>query len=253
MIEQKIEAFWRDATAADIARVMKGDKVEARFRDDTCDKWKVAMLGGYGAMSEGFNWIDIDGDCWTQCQVYDPQQWWLDKPDPGEGYRLLKKFPDEPLQIGDEGQLTNGEWGDSFQARIGGKQALEIWYRRRIEPVNSPEKLDSSRSKDNIPIGWRLLNDNEDRIASDAYWSQGASEWCLIGKDRVEYANRDKWPVIRLSAECAQPEPQTDTAKTSNSSAAAQPANLPALKLGDAVMLPNGQTIRITESGFEVF
>ena len=29
----KIEAFWRDATADDVARVMAGETVEARFRN----------------------------------------------------------------------------------------------------------------------------------------------------------------------------------------------------------------------------
>ncbi len=45
----------------------------------------------------------------------------------------------------------------------------------------------------------------------------------------------------------------TDTSKTSTSSVVAQPVNLNALKVGDVVQLSNGQVIRITVSGFEVF
>jgi hypothetical protein len=224
MTEQKIEQFWRDATAEDIAKVMRGEKVEARFRDDTCDKWKVAMLGGYGAMSEGFNWIDIDGDCYAQCQVYEPQQWWLDKPDPGEGWRLLGKFPDEDLKIGDEAQLIDGEWGASYQAKTGGKQVLAMWYRRRIEPVKQDA---GSTSASNIPKGWTALSLDEPRLESDAYWSQGASEWCLIGKDRVEYANRDKWPAIRQRKFV--------------------------LVQGESYSLPQGLTLEVYKQGFEVF
>ena len=41
--------------------------------------------------------------------------------------------------------------------------------------------------------------ENEERLASDLYWSQGCNEWLLIGDDRVEYANdkTGKWHAIR--------------------------------------------------------
>ena len=47
MTEQKIEAFWRDATAEDIALVMKGEKVEARFRDNDTGHWIESRLQGW--------------------------------------------------------------------------------------------------------------------------------------------------------------------------------------------------------------
>ncbi len=48
MSEQKIEQFWRDATADDVARVMKGETVEARFRDEESEGWRDGeFLGGY--------------------------------------------------------------------------------------------------------------------------------------------------------------------------------------------------------------
>jgi hypothetical protein len=47
-----------------------------------------------------------------------------------------------------------------------------------------------------VPKGFRLLGD-EPRLASDGYWSQSCKDWLVIG-DRVEYANRDKWPAIRF-------------------------------------------------------
>jgi len=92
---------------------------------------------------------DGAGVPWRQCQVYDPQQWYLDKPDPGEGYRLLEKFPAEGLQPGDE-------WFEPSPFEVGWKvshnerQADILWYRRRVEP-NSPEKLDSC--VDHLEVG----------------------------------------------------------------------------------------------------
>jgi hypothetical protein len=133
MTEQKIEAFWRNATAADVARVMKGETVEARFRDSAVRDWKFGHLNG---------WADGEFRCdlamsWKQCQVYDPPQWFLDKPDPGEGWRLLEKFPDEPKLATDEAW----NWDDSKwqPIRNGGDQECETWYRRRIEPVETVE------------------------------------------------------------------------------------------------------------------
>jgi hypothetical protein len=142
-METKIEEFWRDATAGDVARVMKGEKVEARFRDEDYEEWRDGeFLGGLRAFrSIPLAWIDLDGVQWAQCQVYDPQQWWLDKPDPGKGWRLLGKFPDEPKLATDEAWDCHlREWRKTFNND--GDQAKAVWYRRRIES-NPPEKLDS--------------------------------------------------------------------------------------------------------------
>jgi hypothetical protein len=225
MSEQKIEAFWRDATAEDIAKVMKGEKVEARFRDRYADGWAEYYLSGVN----GKGWI-AGNFRWDLCQVYEPQQWWLDKPDPGEGWRLLDPFSDEQPILGDCTYCTiNKRWVELKPNFLPGRRP-EAWYRRRIE-TNSPEKLDSSRSKDYIPTGWIKLSDDEPRLASDAYWSQGASEWCLIGVDRLEYANRDKWPAIR------------------------QVENWRCMQLmeGCFYRLPNGHGIKVTKKGFDVF
>ena len=230
-MSDKIEAFWRDATAADVAKVMKGEKVEARFRDEDYEEWRDGeFLGGLRAFrSIPLAWIDLDGVQWAQCQVYEPQQWWLDRPDPGEGWRLLGKFPHEDLKIGDEAQLIDGEWGASYQAKTGGKQVLAMWYRRRIES-NLPEKLDSSTCASNIPKGWTALSLDEPRLASDAYWSQDAEAWVIIGGGWVEAANRDKWPAIRQVEHC----------------------RCMMLMEGCFYRLPGGQGIKVTKQGFEL-
>ena len=198
MMTEKIEQFWRDANADDVAKVVRGEKVEARFRDRNEYVWNESRyLGGFDATSvKGYFWISEKAGQWRQCQVYDPPQWWLDKPDPGEGFRLLEKFPPEDLQKGDEVWVVDS-WVRSWRANHDEyAQKEKNWYRRRIE-TNNPELPDSSRSEDNIPTGWRKIPDDKPRLASDAYWSQGAKDWVIIGDSRVEYANRDKWPAIR--------------------------------------------------------
>jgi hypothetical protein len=114
-----------------------------------------------------------------------------------------------------------------------------LWYRRRIETnnpeipdsCNSSETPNSCRSRDTIPSGWRLLGKDDWRLSSDAYWSLGAKDWIVIGGNRVGVANElPKWRAIR------QVEHQIDYA----------------LVAGFTYPLPNGQTIRVTEKGFEV-
>jgi hypothetical protein len=151
-METKIEAFWRDATAGDVARVMKGEKVEARFRDYDKDQWTKSLhyLVGYNASNKsGLFWISNKHYEYGQCQVYDPPQWYTDKPDPGKGWRLLGKFPDEPKLATDEfWNLRDKTWRRT--ATTDETQSACAWYRRRIES-NPPEKLDGC--VDHLEVG----------------------------------------------------------------------------------------------------
>jgi hypothetical protein len=224
--EQKIEQFYRPATADDVARVMRGETVEARFRDGEDKEWACDILSGWEKPE-----IFIDGDFkgHLNCQVYDPPEWFLNKPDPGEGWRLLGKFPDEPITGTDDYWSTaKAKWMPIVKLTTN-KQREKSWFRRRI--ANNPEIPDSSRSRDTIPSGWRVLGKDEERLASDAYWSLGAKDWIVIGDDRVGVANElPKWHAIR------QVDHQADYT----------------LLVGFTYPLPNGQTIRVTEKGFEV-
>ena len=131
----KIEVFWENATADDVARVMAGETVEARFRDVETEPWTTPRaLGGWS--NQGW----VSGLTWNHCQVYREQSWYTEKPDPGPGWRLLEKFPDEDPMPGDECFGVSGAWGPSCQAKDGGHQVFGIWYRRRIEPVEPVEK-----------------------------------------------------------------------------------------------------------------
>jgi hypothetical protein len=230
-MSEKIEQFWRDATADDVAEIVKTGKAkEARFRDELRDHWisgsNSFLAGGVVSHREVITWISKTTIRWQQCQVYDPPAWFLNKPDPGEGFRLLEKFPPEPKLGTDEVWRLFKTWETT--ANDNGVQEEDCWYRRRI--ANSPTSSDSCRSREDIPSGWRLLGKDEDRLASDAYWSQGCKEWVLIGSDRVEYANRDRWPAIRQVVYYDHRE----------------------LRLNGVYSMPGGQAIRITEKGFEV-
>ena len=135
-MSKKIEAFWENATADDVARVMAGETVEARFRDDETEPWtSVRTLRGW---SDG-KWVSVL--CWAQCQVYREPSWFTNQPDPGPGFRLLEKFPDEELKPGDELWLSTKRWALSCNAEIGEKlQQKDAWYRRRIEAVEPEPK-----------------------------------------------------------------------------------------------------------------
>ena len=232
--EQKIEQFWRDATAADIAKVIRGEKVEARFCDDSRKGWWPSAL--LGCRNERYLlWLDKDGAGWRFCQVYEPPEWFKNKPDPGEGWRLLEKFPPESLQPGDEwfepDPLETG-WKVSHNER----QANFLWYRRRIEP-NSPEKLDSSPCASTIPKGWTVLSLDEPRLASDAYWSQDAEAWVIID-GWVEAANREKWPAIRQVNQF--------------NALVSIPGTFEwATNVGDIIRHPNGKRYRVQENGWD--
>jgi hypothetical protein len=133
-MSKKIEAFWGNATAEDVAEMMKGKTVEARFRDHLQDDWckHIWNLAGYDSTEEN-SWIDNTGCPWRYCQVYREPSWWTDKPDPGPGFRLLEKFPPE-AKLG-----TDEYWSGEGWMPAGSRdnnQHEEVWYRRRIEPVS---------------------------------------------------------------------------------------------------------------------
>jgi hypothetical protein len=142
MTEQKIARFFRNATAGDIARVMAEETVEARFRDSEAKDWQIGRLNGW---ADGEFRCDL-ANCWKQCQVYDPPQCWLDKPDPGEGYRLLEKFPMEAKLGTDEVWRLFKKWETT--ANDNGVQEEDHWYRRRIEQKSDScnrEKLEAGK------------------------------------------------------------------------------------------------------------
>jgi hypothetical protein len=161
---EKIEAFWGNATADDVARVMAGETVEVRFRGSEKDEWEVKAIAGWGNFNgrDGLSWAARGGLCYNYCcyrycQVYREPSWYTDKPDPGPGFRLLGKMPDEPVADGDE-FFKSGQWHATCRP-AGDSQDRTGWYRRRIEQLLS---------------GHRWLA-NGDRLESgDLYYEKGA-------------------------------------------------------------------------------
>jgi hypothetical protein len=133
MSSEKIEAFWENATAEDVARVMAGETVEARFWDDDLQGWTTRTLSGWQTTGVRPLWHSHDGFVWIRCQVYREPSWYTERPDPGPGFRLLGKFPDEPVAVGDE-FFKSGQWYATCRP-AGDLQDRTGWYRRRIEPV----------------------------------------------------------------------------------------------------------------------
>jgi len=136
----KIEAFWQPATADDVARVMAGETVEARFRDSETQSWGdcYTLTGWVNELRHQWRSAEAGGR-WNFCQVYREPSWYANKPDPGPGWRLLKKFPDEDPQLGDSVFCTGSEIWLELEAGFDPGQRHGLWYRRRIEPVEPVE------------------------------------------------------------------------------------------------------------------
>jgi len=131
----KIEKFWRDATADDVARVMAGETVEARFRNSKRHEWEQRVLRGWYRYGGDEKFWDQCGYQWLKCQVYREPSWYTNKPDPGPGWRLLGKFPDEEPQLGDSVFCPGSEIWLELEAGFDPGQRHGLWYRRRIEVV----------------------------------------------------------------------------------------------------------------------
>jgi hypothetical protein len=133
-MSKKIEAFWGNATADDVARVMKGETVEARFRDSETQPWGdcYTLTGWVNELRHQWRSAEAGGR-WNFCQVYREPSWWLNKPEPGPGWRLLDKLPDEEPQLGDSVFCPDSEIWLELEAGFDPGQLPTHWYRRRIE------------------------------------------------------------------------------------------------------------------------
>jgi hypothetical protein len=137
----KVEAFWQPATSDDVAKIANSRKpISARVRDEETEAWREDLISGWKLSRSlpGAVWIDADGVHWKHCQVYREPSWYANKPDPGPEHRLLGKFPDEAVRGGDFIRGFDGNWTE-LRNGCNPKQAEDLWYRRRIEPVEPVE------------------------------------------------------------------------------------------------------------------
>jgi hypothetical protein len=221
MITEKIEAFWENATADDLAEIIKtGKPIPARIRDADNEVWREDLISGWSLPKflPVAVWIDADGVRWKQCQVYREPSWYTNKPDPGSGFRLLGKLPDEELKPGDEYfDNPTGKWHLSGHAKTQKQQLAETWYRRRIEQLLS---------------GHRWLVSGDRLESGDLYYEKGV----LLEVGHEYWGNRVMLTeAFMRKIEQPEPEPQHCV-----------------LPVGYTATLPNGQTIKATEKGFEV-
>jgi hypothetical protein len=229
--KQVIDLRYRDATSKDVARVMEHVQMECRFRDSVNAEWELGVLQGWTAVSGNWNVMRADGCLlWRKfCEVYDPPIWYKEKPELEAGWFLLDR--NEDLQLGDRATV-HGNYSEGWvtlEPEFFPNQRDGVWYCRRVE-TNNPAILDSSRSRDTIPSGWRVLGEDEERLASDAYWSSKFKDWIVVGDEIAAVANSQKWHAIRRMEHQVEYE----------------------LVGGYIYYLPNGWKIRITEKGFEV-
>ena len=246
---ERPEVFWVNATSKHVVDAMNGKDVEARFRDRADGTWTCGshILTGW-VRTHVFPWKSSERNGpiaqWKFCQVYEPQSWWLERPDPGPGWRLLDKFPDEPKLATDETWNRDGQMWVPI-TKENGKQDPTVWYRRRIEQLLS---------------GHRWLA-NGDRLESgDLYYEKGSllevghEYWgnnVMLAKAfmrKIEQPKPEpKHYVLRVGDSCETPcgnrtvvISQSGTQRFVN------------FRVGDIVKTIHGQTITITEKGFEV-
>jgi hypothetical protein len=262
-MSEKIEAFWQDATADDVARVMAGETVEARFRNSKKREWENGNLRGWSQVEQDKRFWDQRAYQWLKCQVYREPSWYTDKPDPGPGFRLLEKLPDEEPKPGDECFGVSGEWGPSCQAKDGGHQVFGIWYRRRIEPVEPKFSVGQTvrvvGPKEKPAKDWGKEMDRQIGFAGvirsipliegegTFYNLEGVGIWCFR-EDYLEAMEPEpKHYVLRVG----------DSVETPNGHrvqviSRSETQRFWSLNAGDRLTLPSGQTITITAKGYEV-
>jgi hypothetical protein len=244
MTTKHIEAFWENATADDVSRVMAGETVEARFRDSESVKWveNGCSLAGWCAGV----WTSSSGLPWNHCQVYREPSWYANKPDPGLGFRLLEKFPDEELKLGDEyfDRLTT-TWRRSTNAKAGMPQPEKVWYRRRIEvepefAVGQTVKVVGPKATDAKHWDSEMAR-HVGTLQTVKYIEEFANPpeifYGVYGIDSRKFREDYLEPVEPVEAIS-----MSDFEAICNGE----------LVKGYAYKLPNGQTITATEKGFEV-
>jgi hypothetical protein len=262
----KIEQFWENATAEDVAKIANTRKsIQARLRDDETEDWREDLISGWklSRFLPGAVWIDADGASWSHCQVYREPAWWTERPDPGPECRLLGKFPDEELKPGDEYfDRSTTTWRCSTNAKAGMPQPEKVWYRRRIEPVEpkfavgqtvkvvGPKGSDTKQWSEgmNKHLGTESAVSNRENKEAGWFYEIGCSATWAFREDYLEAVEPEpKHYVLRVGDSVETPRGHLINVVSSNAE-----QRIYSLDAGDRLTLPNGQTITITEKGFEV-
>jgi hypothetical protein len=236
MTTEYIEKFWVDATADHAVRVMNGETVEARFRDSVIHLWcgerKLTGVRAVDSPDFSLRWLNRDSS-WRYCQVYEPESWWLERPDPGPGYRLLGKFPDEAkLRTDEYWSVTSEVWVPVVFG--GSNQSEQVWYRRKIEQpkpkfavgqlvrVVGPKGSDAKQwpEEKKRHLGKESAVSNRENRDAGWFYKLGCSATWAFREDQLE---------------AVEPEPKHYV-----------------LRVGDTISTPSGRQAIVTELGIEV-
>jgi len=268
MTAERIEEFWENATSDDVAKIANTRKsTVARFRDEENEGWVDYPLVGWKLSKHlpGARWIDADGAMWNHCQVYREPSWHANKPDPGLGWRLLGKFPDEELKPGDDAWdvWNDNQWRMSDSANGGMPQGRGIWYRRRIEAVEPKFTVGQTvrvvGPKERPALHWGKEMDRHIGFA-------GVIQNIPLYEDGKRFYNLEGigiWCFREDYLEPVEPEPKHYVLRVGDSFETPSGHLIKAvspgveqiefkLRAGFKATLPNGQTITATEKGFEV-
>jgi hypothetical protein len=263
----KIEAFWQDATADDVAKIANTrNPISARLRDSGKDGWEEGLLAGWKLRRSDVAWIDADGASWKQCQVYREPSWYANKPDPGPGWRLLGKFPDEEPQLGDSVFCPDSKRWLELEAGFDPGQLPTHWYRRRIEPEPKfaigqtvrvvgpkarPARNWTAAMDEHIEQVYTIVSVQSypgySSGTADFYSVKGVVDWSFR-EDYLEPVEPEpKHYVLRVGDSCETP--NGNRIKVISQDGTQSFVNF---GVGDKVKTIHGQTITITEKGFEV-
>lgn len=126
-----VEEFWKEVKPEDF---LKNRDMIVRVRSGIYDWSGPTKLDGFTLYTDKdkVTWY-ANGSLYDECQMYDPPEYWLNKPTPNPGYRLLNKFPHEDIAIGDEGWNTTSKRWVTVKSPYSNKQPDEVWFSRRIE------------------------------------------------------------------------------------------------------------------------
>jgi hypothetical protein len=156
-----------------------GKKYRIEGSDEPCEVVALDRNGTYWAMSEGL--------------IYSHHQFvftseWHDKPDPGEGWRLLEVG--EKLQDGDQFYNSVADWVGACLTWSGGVVQKGSVYRRRIAPQFVPYTWDD---REELRGRWYRRNDNKDYERQVTLFDGGINNMFINGWEAKEFLQKCEW------------------------------------------------------------
>lgn len=125
-----VEEFWKEVKPEDF---LKNRDIIVRVRNGHTGWSGPTKLDGFTLYTDKdkVTWY-ANGSLYDECQMYDPPEYWLNKPTPNPGYRLLNKFPHEDIAIDDEYWNSTSKRWITVTSPYSNKQPDEVWFSRRI-------------------------------------------------------------------------------------------------------------------------